>query len=152
MSEIETYRSCPSAQPTQQDARVIGVVLGEIDRPEVAYLERDVAVTDEDLGALGDVRPTRILRFAARCESSSCGQFKDGACGLGRAIAALVPSVDAKPPACSIRKTCRWFAENGPPICLRCSRVVTDALEGDAALMRVAMVDPSNRGPGIRTG
>lgn len=138
MPDTDDQRTCPSAQPHLPDARVIGVVLGGDAGPRVSYLERDVTVSAEDLGMLGDVRPTRVLRFAAKCQSGSCAQFRDGACRLGRDVAAMIGQADAAPPACSIRRTCRWFAENGPSVCLRCSRVVTDPTAADAVLRTVA--------------
>lgn len=138
MPATDPDRTCPSAQPHLKDARVIGVVLGEGATPRVAYLEKGVTVSVDDLESLADVRATRVLRFAARCESGSCAQFRDGACRLGRDVVAMVGQADSTPPACSIRRTCRWFAENGPSVCLRCSRVVTDPARDDAVLMTIA--------------
>ena len=140
----DTY-SCPSAQPDTPEARVFGVVLGDVDEPRVAYLEKGVTVAPETLEALGGVAPTRVLRFAGTCANGACGQFKDGGCRLGKDILArLAPATD-RIPACTIRATCRWFAENGPPVCLRCARVVTTVHDSDTVLAPVAAIEGGER-------
>lgn len=145
MAHQPTDYSCPSAQPDMPDARVFGVVLGDVAEPRVAYLEKGVAVTPEMLERTGGVSPTRVLRFAGACANSACGQFKDGGCRLGKDILKeLAPAVDRVPP-CTIRATCRWFAENGPDICLRCARVVTSVHESDEALAPIARIEGGQR-------
>ena len=79
--------SCPSAQPDMVDAHPFGIVSGTVQEPRVAYLKRDAEVTPEMMAELGDLDPTRILRFSARCESSRCAQFEGGRCGLGERAA-----------------------------------------------------------------
>ncbi|MBL8345292.1 MAG: hypothetical protein JNN03_07610 [Rubrivivax sp.] len=41
----------------------------------------------------------------------------------------LEPVVDHLPP-CLLRATCRWRAERGPEVCLRCPQVATMVPEG----------------------
>lgn len=137
--------TCPSAQPDTPNARVFGVVLGDVAEPRVAYLEKGVAVTPEMLESTGSVSPTRILRFAGTCANSACGQFKNGGCRLGKDILkGLQPVVDRIPP-CTIRATCRWFAENGPEVCLRCARIMTSVHESDATLAPIAEIEGGQR-------
>lgn len=131
--------SCPSAQPDMVDARVFGVVAGTAEEPRVAYLKADAAVTDEMLEGLGDLQPTQVFRYAARCEESRCAQFDKGCCSLGKRIAEMLPEVTDALPSCQIRPTCRWHAEIGRAACLRCPQVMTLVPSGESGLARVAI-------------
>lgn len=139
MTRDDPGYSCPSAQPDSPDARVFGVVVGDVDKPRVAYLEKGVEVSQQALDAVGHVAPTRILRFAGKCANGACAQFSNGGCSLGTNILKKMDAVTDKIPACTIRATCRWFAENGPDVCLRCSSVVTTVLEKSSPLTGLGM-------------
>jgi len=73
-------------------------------------------------------------RFAGPCVTSSCGFWTGEHCGLGarlvesyREVQATNPDgVRAELPKCAIRRTCRWFAEQGAAACSPCSYVSTD--------------------------
>jgi hypothetical protein len=108
-----------------QDARIFGVVAGAPAEPRVAYLKKKAQVTPELLAELGDVDPTRVFRYAARCENGRCAQYENGRCSLARRIVSLLPPVVHDLPSCQIRDTCRWFAEEGGAACRRCPQVVT---------------------------
>lgn len=142
MTDQATQYSCPSAQPDSEDARVFGVVLGEVDEPRVAYLEKGVAVSQEMLDGVEGVLPTRVFRFAGKCVNGACAQFKNGGCRLGGDVLTGLAPVNERIPACTIRATCRWYAENGPDVCLRCARVVT-SVGADAVLTPIAVAVPS---------
>lgn len=117
--------SCPSAQPDMDGARVFGVITGTPDAPRIAYLKREAVVTRAVMAKLGQVEPTQVFRFAARCEEARCAHFDGQRCMLAqRIVAKLDPVVDAVPP-CLIRPTCRWYAEQGADACYRCPQVVT---------------------------
>ena len=120
------------------DAHAFGIVSGTPAEPRIAYLKHSADVTPEMMAELGDLDPTRVFRFSARCESSRCAQFADGQCGLGQRIAAQLPPVVAALPSCQIRATCRWYAENGDSICFRCPQVVTVVPPELAALTQAA--------------
>ena len=120
------------------DAHAFGIVSGTAAEPRIAYLKHSADVTPEMMAELGDLDPTRVFRFSARCESSRCAQFADGQCGLGQRIAAQLPPVVAALPSCQIRATCRWHAENGDSICFRCPQVVTVVPPELAALTQAA--------------
>jgi hypothetical protein len=105
-------------------ARVFGVVLGTAEEPTVAYLDRAIPVEQLDL----EVDPTQVgqfLRIAAECAGDSCVHFDDDSCSLGDRVASDVPSVVSMLPRCSIRRDCRWFAEQGGDVCGRCPQLVT---------------------------
>lgn len=115
---------CPSAQPHMPGARVFGVVLGTVEEPAVAYLDRSIPVDELDL----DLDPSsfgQILRIAAECAGDACVHFEDHACSLGERVAGEVPAVVSMLPRCSIRRQCRWFAERGGAACERCPQLVT---------------------------
>ena len=120
------------------DAHAFGIVSGTAAEPQIAYLKRSAVVSPEMMAELGDLDPTRVFRFSARCESSNCAQFEGGRCGLGQRIAAQLPPVVAALPSCQIRATCRWHEENGDSICFRCPQVVTVVPPRLAALTQAA--------------
>ena len=125
----ESALRCPSAQPTTDDAQVLGVVTGAAGTPRIAYLNARLPAVAL-AGATGGLPATRVLRFAARCESSQCVHYDGNACRLAsRIVAGLDPVVDALPP-CTIRRTCRWHAQEGRAACLRCPQVVTAPAPG----------------------
>src|SRR5258708_6218689 len=124
-------------------ARIFGVLSGSSDEPRVAYLKPGVRVHKSMLAQLGaSLEPTEVFRFAASCEEHRCSHFDGTRCQLGERIAReLNPVVDALPP-CQIRVTCRWFAEQGGPVCLRCPQIVTRVPDKDA-LSRIAVTPPA---------
>src|SRR5262245_54472478 len=125
MGEDKSGRSCPSAQPDMEGARIFGVLTGTPEEPRVAYLMQTAAVDPEQLPELGTLEPTQVFRFAARCEESRCAHFDGLRCTLARRIVEqLDPVVDDLPP-CLIRPTCRWYAEEGGEACRRCPQVIT---------------------------
>jgi hypothetical protein len=133
--------SCPSAQPDMEDARIFAVVAGTPEAPRVAYLKAEAEVTEAMLEGLGDLKPTQVFRYAARCEESRCAQYSDGCCSLGRRIAELLPEVTEALPSCTIRPTCRWHSEIGPAACRRCPQVMTLVPSDQGELARVAVPD-----------
>jgi len=137
---------CPSAQPDMEGARIIGVLSGEPDAPQVAYLERgvevDLSVTDQ----LGELAPSEVFRFAAKCETSRCCHFDGSRCALAGRIVNQLPEVVDLLPRCQIRPTCRWFAEQGGAACRRCPQIVTMIPRGDDALNRAARPEPAVAG------
>lgn len=134
----ETRLSCPSAQPDMQDARIFGVIAGTPAQPRVAYLKKKAEVTEAMLSQLGDLDPTQVFRYAARCESARCAQYENGRCSLAKRIVTLLEPVVSDLPSCQIRDTCRWFAEEGGQACLRCPQVVTLVPSDQNALRHAA--------------
>jgi hypothetical protein len=116
---------CPSAQPGMSGARAFGVVLGTVDQPQVAYLQHEAVIDISRLEAPKGVQLTEAFRIAATCEESRCTHFNGRRCTLGQRVVERLPTVvDALPP-CTIRSTCRWYAEQAAEACLRCPQVVT---------------------------
>lgn len=130
--------TCPSAQPDMAGARVIGVVGGTPEEPQVGYLAHDAAVDLSMVGELGSLDVTHVFRFAATCEEHRCAHFAGGQCSLARRIVEQLPEVVELLPRCQVRTTCRWFAEQGAAACRRCPQVVTLIPAGDTPLNRAA--------------
>jgi hypothetical protein len=115
---------CPSAQPDMAHAEVLGV-LQHGDIPKLTYLTESLPVSADVLAMVGQATPTEVFRFAASCAERSCQHFDGVDCKLAsRIVAGLTPVVDALPP-CRLRTSCRWYAQEGRPACLRCPQVVT---------------------------
>jgi len=134
--------SCPSAQPDMQQARVIGVLGGSAAEPRIAYLAKEVVIPAAEVPATPGVDPVEAFRFAARCEGHRCAQHvageKGGRCGLGARIVDQLEPVVASLPPCTIRATCRWYAEQGRDACVRCPQVVTLIPRDGSRLSRAA--------------
>jgi hypothetical protein len=131
-----------------EGARPFGVISGTPEETRVAYFRKSALDGFDWRQHFGMQDATRLLRFGARCEETGCAHFASGACSLGGRINALPPVVDALP-SCLLRPTCRWFAEQGGAVCLRCPQVVTMIPEGNTALNRAAAVrTPSPDGAG----
>ncbi|MBM0236503.1 hypothetical protein JNW88_03840 [Micromonospora sp. ATA32] len=84
------------------------------------------------LAAAGTDRPVESqYRLAGPCVTSSCGFWTGEHCGLGERLATsyqeAVGPAETELPRCAIRRTCRWFAEQGAAACAACSHVVTDS-------------------------
>lgn len=134
--------SCPSAQPDMMEARVIGVLGGSAAEPRIAYLAQEAVIPAAEMPPTPDVDPVEAFRLAARCEDHRCAQHvvgvDGGRCGLGARIVAQLQPVVARLPPCTIRATCRWYAEQGREACLRCPQVVTLIPRDGSLLSRAA--------------
>ena len=75
--------------------------------------------------------PERRFRFANKCVECGCKQWSNGRCGVIDAVMAYRPeeSQTTELPKCSIRETCRWFAQAGRAACMICPLIVTDSRE-----------------------
>ena len=137
-SAISAAFDCPSAQPDMEGARPFGVISGTPKETRIAFFKKSALDAFDWRGQFGTSDATRLFRFGARCDESKCGHFDGSRCKLGaRVKAGLQPVVDALP-SCLIRPRCRWFAEQGGDVCLRCPQVVTMIPEADTPLNAVA--------------
>lgn len=128
------------------DAQILGVVSRGPDGPRLAYLNAHVAATPEVLAQSAPLAPTEVFRLAARCEQSKCVHFEGERCQLAARIADLLPKVTDHLPPCAIRKTCRWYRQEGRAACERCPQILTLNADPDERLKRVAGApDPVQR-------
>lgn len=136
--EGDARLACPSAQPDMEDAQILGVLEPGPKGARLAYAAGDVPVTEGALKATGSVPPTLVYRFAAPCATQSCTHFDGTNCKLAsRIVEGFDPVVDHLPP-CAIRKTCRWYAQEGDAACQRCPQVTTQIMEPDPKVMAIA--------------
>ena len=132
---------CPSAAAEPGRSVVFGVA-GAASRPgEVAYLSSPVPVPEDVAALTAPVPPNAVLRTAAPCAGAGCRHFSGHNCTLIERIAAALDPVVDRPPACAIRGTCRWWAEQGRAACVRCPQIVTDRAAPSEAYAR-AMAPP----------
>jgi hypothetical protein len=129
---------CPSAQPEQPNAVIIGVVRrsnGAVATgilPETVPLHPLIDLVPEN------VRPTEVLRFAAPCAGAKCRHFSDDTCTLAARIIARLPAVTDRLGRCAIRPSCRWWQQEGPLACQRCPQVVTEPYKASDLMREVA--------------
>jgi hypothetical protein len=117
---------CPSAPASVEESVLIGVVTGVPGRPRIVPTARPMPVTRELLQMAEPVRPSEVFRFAAVCRGQQCVHFENEACQLAARSVRLLEAVSEDLPPCPIRSKCRWFRQEGPPICKRCPQVITD--------------------------
>jgi len=121
------HKTCPSSLG-QVGSNVLGVV-----NPSgtIGFFKQPIEVTPEFLEDAGDNESLeRRFRFSNKCVQSGCKQWTGKECGVIKAVLAL-ESIPAKKdlPDCSIRKTCRWFSQEGPAACNGCRYVITNVSE-----------------------
>ena len=134
---------CPSAPPEWDGAVAIGIVGGTGQAPRVTNLATALPVTPALLQLAAPVEPTEVFRFAAPCANGGCQHYRHGNCQLAAKVVDMLAPVTDRLPYCTIRASCRWFAQEGREACLRCSQVVTDNVLPGAAMRRAA--DPTIR-------
>lgn len=109
--------------------------------PLLGYLREPRPVSAELLALAGPVAPTEIFRFSAPCAGSACQHFDGRNCRLVSKVVQAVPAVVEKLPPCRIRRTCRWWQQEGGAACRRCPLIVTESDHASDDLRRAA--DPA---------
>jgi hypothetical protein len=116
---------CPSAQPGMDNCQVLGVVQRDGPKPMLLYLSSPVPATEAVLAMTAPLKVTEVYRLSATCAEHKCPHFDGADCRLATRIVERLPAaVEALPP-CIIRKTCRWFSQEGGAACLRCPEITT---------------------------
>lgn len=120
--------TCPS-WPCEEGVQLLGVMTAS---GRLAYVNPPTAVSAgfvERVRSLGDGRPERRFRFAGPCIEGACPQWTGCGCGIADVIVAehgAVVTASPRLPACTIRRSCRWFAQHGSTACRACPTVVAD--------------------------
>jgi len=133
---------CPSALPEMPEGRLFGVMGGTATEPRLMYLDQPAPVTESLLSLAGPVKPTEVFRLAAPCVESKCCHFDGQDCRLVTRIVQILPAVVDSLPACSIRKECRWFQQEGRSACMRCPQVITLNCAASDEMIRAAAPSP----------
>jgi len=131
---------CPSAQPDWGESQVIGVMTGTVDKPEMAYLNAPLPVTQQLLDLAKPVDPAEVFRFTAPCACNNCAHFasEQSKCRLAEKVVRWTPMVVDQLPLCSIRPDCRWWQQEGREACFRCPQVVTNDLKPTSEMRRAS--------------
>ena len=142
MAEVRLHQHqtllCPSAQPDMSGARIVGVVGGSPDSAGVAYVSESIPVTEGLLASTAPLKATELFRIAGDCEEVACRHFEAGRCKLATRIVNILPAVVNTLPRCTIRATCRWYAQEGKDACYRCPQVVTLTFDPNDDFRRAA--------------
>lgn len=133
---------CPSAQPTVEGGRVLGVVEAVGDGFEVSYLDQHLAVTPDVLALAAPAPPTEVFRLAAPCETHRCPHYDGSDCSLVTRIVQIMPAVVDQLPRCQIRPECRWFHQEGAAACRRCPQVSTVNYDASETMQSVVNQPP----------
>jgi hypothetical protein len=94
-------------------------------------------VSPEILQMAEPVGPSEVFRFASPCQTGKCPHFRNEACQLAVRSVDLLDAVTDELPKCSIRSRCRWFRQEGAPICKRCPQVVTDQFNPSETMVQI---------------
>lgn len=130
-----------------EDAQILGVIERGPGGPALSYVNGHVPASDDLRAATGMVPPTLVYRFAAPCATSRCTHYDGQKCQLAtRIVQQLRPVVDKLPP-CAIRRSCRWYEQEGAPACERCPQVVTQVMDHADPLYAVAGTPERNALP-----
>ena len=129
---------CPSAQPEAPGSVIFGVIQGTPKDPRLVQLTEPQPTTPEILDLAAPVKPTEVFRFAAPCAEFECRHFDGSKCQLAGRIVRLIPPVEASLRPCHIRRSCRWWHQEGKAACLRCPLIVTESETESEAMIEVA--------------
>ena len=117
---------CPSAKCTV-GTRIIGIVQND---GTVAHLHKPLEVDSDFLEEASRGRsPEQRFRFAGPCAESGCSQWTGASCRVSDSVVELLVAEQTESiPQCGIRRTCRWFRQNGLKACSVCTLVVTQVV------------------------
>jgi hypothetical protein len=116
---------CPSAPP-EPGAILVGVVQGG---GRVGFVSTPLRIDADFVREVeADGEEGKRYRFASPCVESRCNHWRGGRCRVSDAAAAEAAERGAGDPLphCSIRSSCRWYAQSGEEACRSCALVVTD--------------------------
>jgi hypothetical protein len=116
---------------------------GDGDRRIVAF--RPVPITAELLATSAPLPPTRVMRFAARCQESACSHFDGHDCRLASRIVAMLDPVVVSLPPSALRADCRWWRQEGREACRRCPQIITETTDPPEVYERAATPEPKAR-------
>ncbi|WP_400071538.1 hypothetical protein [Zobellia russellii] len=118
---------CPSSPP-MPNSKLLGVFNEETNRMEI--LPEPVPVDEDirkELERFGD-KTMKTVRLTNTCATKACGQWDGHKCTL---IGGILEKIEEKKREkglqdCSIRPTCRWYAQEKEEACKVCTLVQYD--------------------------
>lgn len=128
----EEAKLCPSAT-CSKTASLLGVVQ---ENKKVKFLEIPIKLNDAFIEkAHEDGEPEKKFRFVDKCVKSGCKQWTGSSCGVMNELSSSNPSINGDEdhlPNCFIRRTCRWYSQDGAKACKICLFVVTESRQDNA--------------------
>jgi|NGEPerStandDraft_6_1074524.scaffolds.fasta_scaffold51248_2 hypothetical protein len=123
-SDRGDVKACPSALCVE-GALLLGVMT---ESGRLAYVQPPTRVDAEFVArAHARGRPEARFRFSMPCIEAGCPQWTGDGCGVADKLVEEEPgATSTRLPACTIRRTCRWFAQHGASACAVCPTVVAD--------------------------
>jgi hypothetical protein len=117
-------KACPSG-PCVEGALLLGVMT---ESGRLAYVQPSPRVDAEFVArARARGHPEARFRFSQPCVEAGCPQWTGEGCGVADKLLEEKPgATSAGLPACTIRRSCRWFAQHGADACAICPTVVAD--------------------------
>ncbi|HVW12988.1 MAG TPA: hypothetical protein VHB54_04150 [Mucilaginibacter sp.] len=137
MKPKQGNKSCPSST-CHSGAQLLGVVG---DDRKVHMLNTPIPVDDvlaQKIQADGDAE--KKFRFAGKCAKCGCAQWTGTSCGVMDELAManhLLEVIEQNLPECVIRKTCRWYSQEGAKACMICPYVVTQSERPETAYIEL---------------
>jgi hypothetical protein len=131
MSKLD--KTCPSSS-IQLDANLLGAVNED---GSVGFFSNPVKVDEEMIASLQKINdPETKFRFSNTCIEKGCNQWKNGACSIIKNVMQNNMELElvANLPNCSIRPTCRWYAQEGSSACSFCPHIITNMMEKEALI------------------
>lgn len=118
---------CPSAQCEKG-----AILLGVFDATgRLGYIRPALRIDDDFVAGAAEGRtPEERFRFTQPCVESGCRNWTGGRCSVIDDALEFGVAADSLP-ACSIRRTCRWFAQAGPSACAVCPLIVRNVRTAD---------------------
>ena len=135
---METGKLCPSAQPDQPGAQIIGVAEPREGGARIRLLAAPVPPASVAHLIPAGIPVPEILRLAAPCAEQSCRHFQNERCALGARVATRLAPLTDRLVRCAIRPRCRWWAEQGAAACRRCPHIVTEPFQASDLLREIA--------------
>jgi hypothetical protein len=129
---------CPSARADWDGGQVFGVVHGTVEVPVVKYLKKAQPLIENIEKLSNQVTPEEVFRIAAPCEEKGCVHFDGQDCRLVMRVVEQLPAVAESLPPCAVRRSCRWWQQEGRSACMRCPQVVTDNYHPSELMIDVA--------------
>jgi len=149
MEEIASEKNtlCPSARAEFAGSVVFGVIGGTVEDPRVTYLQQLQPITEELIAKASPATPTEVFRMATTCITTACLHFDSQDCRLARQITEKLLAVVEELPACSIRRDCRWWQQEGKFACKRCPQVITDVYNPSELAVTIAKLAAGEKNP-----
>ncbi|MGO4290217.1 hypothetical protein [Chitinophaga sp. RAB17] len=122
---------CPSAR-CKTGSELLGM---RQEDGTVAILPQTLPVDETFIQKVNESQVTaeQAFRFTNKCVEGACSQWTGKSCGVIEKLVTYLDSVPAKEdlPRCPIRKSCRWFHQQGNGACKICVFVITEVTEQD---------------------